>query len=95
MIEPDIPRDWLTTQLVSKATETADRSERDSQIQRISESMANLRTDWDRIFGDIRPDDEIWEFDSPAEHWVSLCGRAGIALVREGAPIAGVVTELN
>jgi hypothetical protein len=39
--------------------------------------------------------DELWEFSSPAEYWERLAGRAGVALVRDGRPIAHVVTEMN
>ena len=69
--------------------------ERDEKIREIASGFFNLRSEWEQVFGKIGPDDEIWEFDSPGDHWVSLCGRAGIALVRAGEPIVGIVTEMN
>jgi hypothetical protein len=39
--------------------------------------------------------DELWAFSSPAEYWKGLAGRAGVALVRDGRPIAHVVTVMN
>ena len=39
--------------------------------------------------------DELWEFDSPAKYWEGLAGREGVALVRDGRPIAHVVTLMN
>jgi hypothetical protein len=39
--------------------------------------------------------DEIWAYSSPPESWAKLCGRAGIALVRDGRPIAHLVTMMN
>ncbi len=32
----------------------------------------------------IQDGDELWEFSSPPGTWRNLCGRAGIALVRQG-----------
>ena len=39
--------------------------------------------------------DELWEFSSPAEYWENLAGREGVALVRDGRPIAHVVALMN
>ncbi|MGD9741392.1 MAG: hypothetical protein AB7J30_12380 [Hyphomicrobium sp.] len=39
--------------------------------------------------------DEIWTFSSPRETWETLCGRAGIVLVRKGRAVAHIVTEMN
>jgi len=95
MVDLDIPEEWLTTRLVSGKTKALPQSERDEKIREIASGFVNLRSDWEHVFGKIGPDDEIWEFDSPGDHWVSLCGRAGIALVRAGEPIVGIVTEMN
>jgi len=34
-------------------------------------------------------------FNSPENTWGDMCGRKGIALIRDGKAITGVVTELN
>lgn len=95
MVDPNIPEEWLTTRLVSGNTNAFARSERDEKIREIARGFVNLRSEWDQVFGKIGPNDEIWEFDSPGDHWASLCGRAGVALVRAGEPIIGIVTEMN
>ncbi len=32
----------------------------------------------------LKPKDEIWFYASPPETWARLCGRSGLALVRNG-----------
>ena len=39
--------------------------------------------------------DELWRFSSPGWTWEALMGRSGIALVRNGHPIAHVGTIMN
>lgn len=51
--------------------------------------------DWSNIKARMTERDELWEFSSPPEYWEGLAGRAGIALVREGRPIAHIVTMMN
>ena len=41
------------------------------------------------------PGDEFWAFNSPSEYWQKLCGRAGVALVRNGNPVGHVVLVMN
>ena len=55
---------------------------------------------WERTFSSLfkarmTDRDELWEFSSPGQSWKNLCGRAGVALVRDGRPIAHVVTVMN
>ena len=95
MIALDIPQEWLTKKLVCGTSDLLLQTERDQKISEISSGFVNLWPEWKNFFGEIRLDDEIWEFDSPGDYWVSLCGRAGIALVRAGKPITGIVTEMN
>lgn len=40
----------------------------------------------------LRPDDEIWTFCSPATTWEASMGVSGFAFVREGVPYDNVVT---
>lgn len=95
MVDLNIPEEWLTTRLVSGSTKAFAQSERDEKVRQIASGFVNLQSEWDQVFGKIGPSDEIWEFDSPGDHWASLCGRAGVALVRVGEPIIGIVTEMN
>jgi hypothetical protein len=51
--------------------------------------------DWLKIDTMKQDGDEIWRFDSPIEYWDSLCGRAGIALVRKKRVVLSIVTFMN
>jgi hypothetical protein len=43
----------------------------------------------------MRPGDEIRRFSNTAAAWETMCGCAGLALVREGEVIASFVTIRN
>jgi hypothetical protein len=47
------------------------------------------------LLAEMRDDDELREFSSSSDSWEGLCGRAGIALVREGKIIASILTTLS
>jgi hypothetical protein len=47
------------------------------------------------VLGAWRDGDEFRGFNSPPDTWQNLCGRKGVALVRDGVAITGYITELN
>ena len=51
-----------------------------------------LEKRWLKMKQQIRKSDELWWFTTPPKTWESLCGRAGIALVREGEIVHSIVT---
>jgi len=79
----DIPDDWLIKQITFE------------QIEEENTPLGFLNSEWNELCGLRQQDDELWEFDSPADHWLSLCGRAGIALVRNKKVVCAIVTEMN
>lgn len=48
--------------------------------------------DW---FPQYQQGDQILSFTSPPETWAELCGRSGMALLRDGKVIDYVVTMMN
>lgn len=64
----------------------------DAEVQAIVEGQ-NDRCD--ALREAMRSGGELWRFSSPREAWAARCGRAGIALVRDGVPVCSVVTMLN
>lgn len=51
--------------------------------------------EWVDFKRQIQKGDELWEFCSPLESWVHLCGQAGICIVRNGKIIESFVTVMN
>ena len=51
--------------------------------------------EWRTDFEKMETGDEIWEFCSPPDKWRQLCGRGGVALVRNGEIADSSVTEMN
>ena len=52
-------------------------------------------SEWMELLIEMIEGDELWEFCSPEETWRNLCGREGIALVRDEKIIRLIVTRLN
>ncbi|MCA9663040.1 MAG: FHA domain-containing protein [Myxococcales bacterium] len=75
-------RTWLTT-----ATSV---EEHDASM-----SSGFLRQQWRDLKAYMRPGDALWRFSSPPESWRRLGGRAGLCVVRAGAVIYTLVTEMN
>ena len=47
---------------------------------------------WASIESQFTPGDEVWKYCSPMEIWQTYKGEMGIAIVRQGAVVASVVT---
>ena len=54
-----------------------------------------LWAEWQFMLARTRDDDELWAYSSSSGSWQELMGRRGYALVRNGEPIASLVTEMN
>lgn len=52
-------------------------------------------SDWEQIKLRMLPDDELWTFNSPPDKWEILAGNMGVALIRNGRPIAHAITARN
>lgn len=54
---------------------------------------------WRRIAdswtAEMQPGDEVWTWSTPRWTWENLCGRGGLALVRDGKPVDHVMTLMN
>lgn len=54
-----------------------------------------MHTAWLALLAQMQPDDELWEFRSPASTWQHLCGREGLVLLGQGKVVAQVLTAMN
>lgn len=50
---------------------------------------------WKDLLCKKQPGDEIWEFSSTKSSWQQLCGRRGIALVRNSTVVTFFLTVMN
>ncbi len=89
------PIEWLTECIVPRASSEFSEKERVTLIGNLGAGFVNLSAQWSAFESQISPLDEIWEYDSPAEYWNSLCGSSGIALVRGQKIIAEITIEMN
>lgn len=47
------------------------------------------------VLARLREGDELWWYQTPPETWEMLCGREGLALVRDGKIIDFIFTAIN
>jgi len=90
-----LPVEWLTECVVPRASCDLSEAARQALIVELGSGFLNLATEWSSFNDQITSFDEIWEFDSPAEYWDSLCGSSGIALIRDQKVIAEITCEMN
>jgi len=57
--------------------------------------FGHLNERWDLLKASMQEGDTVWEFSSPPESWRNMAGRAGVALVRDGAIIDVIITMMN
>jgi hypothetical protein len=87
-------RDWLTKRLTVQDIE-AEHSVRDERLGPDPVPFGFITDQWQALLARMEPGDELWAFSSPPETWQHLCGRAGIALVRNGEVIEAMTTMMN
>ena len=95
MAKSSIPVDWFTEKLTIEEVEAKHMVELEIDSKTMSVPFGYQNKEWAHFKSLLKPGDEIWEYDSPGDHWSSLCGRAGIALVRGDEIIFDIVTMMN
>lgn len=80
-----IPSEWLRERISIEQVE--------ADHIREGESFSHAR--WLELKAQMVEGDELWSFCSDDSSWQDLCGRAGIALVRQGRAIDGIVMLTN
>ena len=87
-------KDWLQRRLTIEEAETQNMV-LDSRIGPKPVPFGFMNEQWKALIARMVEGDGLWEFRSPAEYWENLCGREGIALVRNGEVIDAMVTLMN
>jgi hypothetical protein len=95
---PPVPKEWLQKRISVAEAETAYPGITDDRISQFPEAAKPFgfeNREWEALKAQMRPGDELWTYASPADSWQHLAGRAGIALVRDGNPIAVLLGAMN
>ena len=87
-------RDWLQSRCTLEAIKAADDTAKADDEQTSDEKSARPRV-WQELAQHMQPGDELWEYSSPSVFWENMCGRAGYAIVRNGAVVYTVLTVMN
>jgi hypothetical protein len=84
-----IPKEWLQKPISVAEAEAAYPGITDDK------PFGFKNAEWEALKTEMQPGDELWTFSSPAASWQGLAGRAGIALVRNGAPVKILLGAMN
>jgi hypothetical protein len=89
-----IPKAWL------KKKTTVEQAERknlvsDKRLGPKPVPFGFINDKWQKFTSGIREGDELWEFESSAESWGALAGRAGFCIVRRGNIVDAIITKMN
>lgn len=87
-------KNWLQRQLTIEEAETRNMV-CDSRLGNEEVPFGFMNKEWKTLITRMIEGDELWEFNSPEDTWENLCGRAGIALVRNGEVIDTLITMMN
>jgi hypothetical protein len=93
-----IPKEWLQKQITITQAETAYPGITDDRVKTFPDAAKPFgfkNAEWEALKTEMKPGDELWTFSSPPASWQGLAGRAGIALVRNGAPIKILTGAMN
>ncbi len=87
-------KEWLTRKTTAAEVE-ATVMDPDHPPESYPVPLGPSLREWQRLAAQMRPGDELWEFCSPPETWEHLAGRAGLALVRDGAILDTIIMMVN
>jgi hypothetical protein len=82
-----VSADWLLERVSIEDVE--------AQHMHEGQPFGYLNREWNYLKSTMQPGDELWNFSSSPESWEQLFGREGIAVVRDGEPLIGIVTMMN
>ena len=98
MISANRIESWLTERVSGEQAEMTfapTHGQLDSAPQMPNKPFAFDNHRWEALKSCTIEGDELWYFCSPPEPWAALCGRACIALVRDGRLVETVILRMN
>ena len=87
-------KDWLQRRVTVQEAERQNMI-LDDRLGAEAVPFGFMNEKWKAFIAQMVEGDELWEFTSPADTWQNLCGRQGIAIVRNGEVLSSLVTEMN
>jgi hypothetical protein len=93
-----IPADWLDEEITVEEAERRHPGITDERVARhpeLGRPFGGLSPQWEQLKAQMQPGDQLWTFASKPDSWRHLAGRAGVALIRDGAAIAVITTLMN
>ncbi len=87
-------KDWLQRRLTTEEAE-ARNMVIDSRLGPKAVPFGFVNEKWKALLAQMADGDELWEFTSSRDTWENLCGREGIAGVRDGEVIYEFVTLMS
>ena len=90
-----VPKEWLVKKLTLQECELEHTTEISSGDSQLVVPFGYLNDKWVYLKSLMLTNDEIWDFESPPDHWDSLCGRSGVALVRNDKVVFTIITSMN
>ena len=93
-----IPKEWLQKPISVAEAEAAYPGITDDRVKHFPDAAKPFgfkNAEWEALKAAMQPGDELWTFSSPPASWQGLAGRAGIALVRNGAPVKILLGAMN
>ena len=86
---------WLTKMVIKMVRDPQNMSLTIAKLDQIEQTMSLMFDEWTAFRSEIQEGDEVWEYDAPSDYWNTLCGSAGLALVRNGLIVRVLETEIN
>jgi hypothetical protein len=87
-------KEWLQKK-ITRAEAEAEHMVTSPRLGPTPVPFGSQNANWLAMIAKMQDTDELWTFSSSRETWKSFCGRAGIALMRDGEIIDSIVTLMN
>jgi hypothetical protein len=87
-------KEWLNNRI---SVEEAEKKfmEQDDRIGPDPVPFGYYNEPWEKLKANLQDGDELWQFSSPKESWINMCGRAGLCIVRDGEIVDHFVIAMN
>lgn len=86
--------DWLNNKITVEEAESRF-MDQDNRISPDPVPFGFFNPLWEKLKSNMEEVDEIWQFSSPKDSWINMCGRAGVCIIKDGKITDHIVTAMN